>query len=152
MTLVDVSDGILSKAKERIENSLNRVVKKEFKDPKEGEDFVKKAMSHIGMSTDVERSVVSCDLVIEAIIENIKIKQELFTRLDKAAPSSTVFASNTSSLSITEIASSVTRKDRFGGLHFFNPVPVMELVEVIRTDQTSEETFQLLFSFVKMIN
>ena len=65
--------------------------------------------------------------------------------------SSTVFASNTSSLSITEIASSVTRKDRFGGLHFFNPVPVMELVEVIRTDQTSEETFQLLFSFVKMI-
>ncbi|CAF1617710.1 unnamed protein product, partial [Didymodactylos carnosus] len=75
------------------------------------------------------------------IVENLKIKQELFKKLDEVAPS------NTSSLPITAIAELVQRKDKFGGLHFFNPVPVMKLLEVIRTSSTSDETFQTLMDF-----
>jgi 3-hydroxyacyl-CoA dehydrogenase len=109
-------------------------------------------MSRIIYTTDLENSVKdNCDLLIEAIVENMKIKQDMFTKLDKVAPSSTIFASNTSSLPITEMASVTQRKDKFGGLHFFNPVPVMKLVEVIRIADTSEQTFDTLLSFGKAV-
>jgi 3-hydroxyacyl-CoA dehydrogenase len=86
----------------------------------------------------------SADLIIEAIVENIDTKRALFKALDAAAPKHTIFASNTSSLPISSIAVSTERQDRFGGLHFFNPVPQMKLVEVIRTPQTSQATFDAL--------
>ena len=81
----------------------------------------------------------SCDLIVEAIIEQLPSKRELFTSLDSLCPPSTIFASNTSSLTITEIASVTKRPQRFVGLHFFNPVPVMKLVEVVRTIATDDE-------------
>lgn len=84
------------------------------------------------------------DLVIEAIVENLDVKRKLFSQLDQHAPAKTIFASNTSSIPIADIASSTKRTDRFGGLHFFNPVPQMKLCEVIKTEQTSDETYQQL--------
>ena len=92
----------------------------------------------------MEDSASKADLCIEAIVENLEVKRKLFAQLDEAAPKHTIFASNTSSLPIESIAMATKRGDRFGGLHFFNPVPQMKLVEVIRTPQTSDATFQSL--------
>lgn len=142
VVLVDVSQGVLEKAKSRIEESLKRVAKKQFGDDRKGgEDFVRKVAAGITLSTNPEEAVKNVDLVVEAIIENLDVKRKLFATLDKAAGPSTLFASNTSSLPISDIASSTSRKDRFGGLHFFNPVPVMKLLEVVRIPETSDDTF-----------
>lgn len=84
-----------------------------------------------------------CELVVEAIVESAQIKKELFGKLDKICPEA-VFASNTSSISITELANSVSKPERFIGMHFFNPAPVMKLVEIIRGVQTSDETFSMV--------
>ncbi|XP_065909523.1 hydroxyacyl-coenzyme A dehydrogenase, mitochondrial-like [Dysidea avara] len=148
VVLVDQTDAILQKAKERIATSLKRVASKQYPDDaKAMKQFMTETMSKISMSEDPTSNIGSCDLIVEAIVENMAIKQKLFKQLDEAAPQKTIFASNTSSLSITEIASATDRLDRFGGLHFFNPVPVMKLVEVIKCNETSQETFDSLFMF-----
>ncbi|XP_076150895.1 hydroxyacyl-coenzyme A dehydrogenase, mitochondrial [Alosa pseudoharengus] len=152
VVLVDTSEDILKKSAKGIEGSLKRVVKKKFADkPEAGEEFIQKVMKNVSTSTDANSTVQNTDLVIEAIVENLKIKQGLFGALDKAAPQHTIFASNTSSLPITDIASSTARLDRFGGLHFFNPVPMMKLVEVIRTESTSQESYDALMAFSKAL-
>ncbi|XP_071373388.1 hydroxyacyl-coenzyme A dehydrogenase, mitochondrial isoform X2 [Centroberyx affinis] len=152
VTLVDTSEDILNKAVKGIEGSLKRVVKKKFADkPEAGVEFIQKVLQNVSTSTDATSAVQSTDLVLEAIVENLKIKQDLFGGLDKVAPAHTIFASNTSSLPITDIASSTNRLDRFGGLHFFNPVPMMKLVEVIGTSTTSQETFDSLLNFSKAL-
>ncbi len=92
-----------------------------------------------------------CDLIIEAIVENVDVKTEAFAALEKVVGAHTVFASNTSSLCIMELAAKTGRPDKFGGLHFFNPVPLMKLVEVIRALTTSEETYKTLFEFAVAI-
>uniref|UniRef100_A0A8C7I0E3 Hydroxyacyl-coenzyme A dehydrogenase, mitochondrial n=1 Tax=Oncorhynchus kisutch TaxID=8019 RepID=A0A8C7I0E3_ONCKI len=152
VVLVDTNEEILKKSAKGIEGSLKRVVKKKFADkPDAGAEFIAKVMANVSISTDAASVVGSTDLVLEAIVENLKIKQGLFGALDKVAPAHTIFASNTSSLPITDIASSTSRLDRFGGLHFFNPVPMMKLVEVIGTSATSQETFDSLLAFSKAL-
>lgn len=152
VALVDTSEDVLKKSLKGIEGSLKRVVKKKFADkPEAGEEFIQKVLQNVTTSSDAKAAVQSTDLVLEAIVENLKIKQDLFGALDKVAPEHTLFASNTSSLPITDIASSTTRLDRFGGLHFFNPVPMMKLVEVIGTSSTSQETFDSLLNFSKAL-
>ena len=91
------------------------------------------------------------DLVIEAVTENLDLKREVFTTLDRACPPHTILASNTSSLSITEMAAMTERPDRFLGLHFFNPVPLMKLVEVVKTVRTSPETLETGLAFARKI-
>lgn len=152
VVLVDMSEDILKKSAKSIEGSLKRVVKKKFADkPEAGEEFLQKAMKNISTSTDASAVVQKTDLVVEAIVENLKVKQDLFSTLDKVAPEHTIFASNTSSLPIADIASSTARLDRFGGLHFFNPVPMMKLVEVIKAPGTSQQTFDALMDFSKAL-
>ncbi|KAM9856720.1 hydroxyacyl-coenzyme A dehydrogenase, mitochondrial [Aulostomus maculatus] len=152
VTLVDTSNDILQKSVKGIEGSLKRVVKKKFADkPEAGEEFIQKVLKNISTSSDAGSAVQSTDLVLEAIVENLKIKQDLFGGLDKLAPAHTIFASNTSSLPVSDIARSTSRLDRFGGLHFFNPVPMMKLVEVIGTSATSQETFDSLLNFSKAL-
>jgi 3-hydroxybutyryl-CoA dehydrogenase len=92
-----------------------------------------------------------CDLVIEAIIENLEDKRQAYAALEKIVQRDTLFASNTSSLCITELAAASSRPDRFCGLHFFNPVPLMKLVEVIRALTTSDETYQTVFAFARSL-
>ncbi|XP_070683876.1 hydroxyacyl-coenzyme A dehydrogenase, mitochondrial [Pempheris klunzingeri] len=152
VTLVDTNGDILKKSVKGIEGSLKRVVKKKFADkPEAGEEFIQKILQNVSISTDAGSAAQGSDLVVEAIVENLKIKQDLFSQLDKLAPQHTIFASNTSSLPISDIASSTNRLDRFGGLHFFNPVPMMKLVEVIATSATSQETFDSLLNFSKVL-
>lgn len=92
-----------------------------------------------------------CDLIIEAVIEDLDLKNEMYSSLDKICPPKTIFASNTSSLTVMSMAASTDRTDRFCGLHFFNPVPVMRLVEVVKTVATSKETIETVYEFSKKI-
>ncbi|CAB3247407.1 unnamed protein product [Arctia plantaginis] len=134
-----VSSDVLAKAQKSIGANLGRVAKKLYKDkPQDGEKFVTEALARIKTSTDPVEASKTSDLVVEAIVENIGVKH----KLDEAVPAHTIFASNTSSLSINDIASVVKRKDKFGGLHFFNPVPVMRLLEVVKGAETSEATYK----------
>ena len=97
--------------------------------------------------TTAVEDLKDCDLVIEAIIEQLPAKRELFSALDKICPESTIFASNTSSLTITEMAAGTKRASRFVGMHFFNPVPVMKLVEVVRTISTDAAVYEEMVAF-----
>ncbi|KAM4595039.1 hydroxyacyl-coenzyme A dehydrogenase, mitochondrial [Fundulus diaphanus] len=152
VTLVDMSEDILRKSVKGIEGSLKRVAKKKFAEkPEAGEEFIQKVLQNVSTATDPAAAAPTSDLVLEAIVENLKVKQDLFGRLDKLAPAHSIFASNTSSLPITDIARSTSRQDRFGGLHFFNPVPMMKLVEVVATPATSQETFDSLLNFSKAL-
>jgi 3-hydroxybutyryl-CoA dehydrogenase len=95
--------------------------------------------------------LADCDIVIEAIIENVEDKKKMFSSLDGIVKKHSIFASNTSSISITEVAAATHRPDKFVGLHFFNPVPLMKLVEVVRTVATSEAVFETAFEFGKSL-
>ncbi|XP_023021005.1 hydroxyacyl-coenzyme A dehydrogenase, mitochondrial [Leptinotarsa decemlineata] len=150
--LVDVSSDILKKSEAGILNNIKRVAKKLYKEnADDAKKFIEGATSHLKYSTDINTGVEDADLVVEAIVENIEVKHKLFKNIDDAAPQKTLFASNTSSLSIAEIASVTKRLDRFGGLHFFNPVPVMKLLEVIRTPETTDDTYQAMMAWGKAI-
>ncbi|XP_059057661.1 probable 3-hydroxyacyl-CoA dehydrogenase B0272.3 isoform X2 [Achroia grisella] len=151
VTIVDLKPELLENAQKSIQNNLRRVGKKTFKDDAAKiENFVKESTSRINTSTKVEDGV-NADLIIEAIVEKLDVKQELFNKLDQLAPEHTILATNTSSISINAIGAGIKRKDRYGGLHFFNPVPVMRLLEVIKGDQISEATYQTLMEWGKSI-
>jgi len=101
--------------------------------------------------TTTFEALKACDLIIEAIIENVDEKKQTYAALDAIVGPHAIFVSNTSSLCITELAAATKRPDRFGGLHFFNPVPIMKLVEVIRALTTSDDTYQAVFTFAKSL-
>merc|ERR1719175_401360 len=139
VTLVDISPEVLDASRKRISDSVARVAKKQFKEDAEGgEKFKASVMGNISTATTAN-----------AALENMGLKQKLFKEFDAIAPPKTIFASNTSSLPIAEIASATSRLDRFGGLHFFNPVPVMKLLEVVRIPETSDETFDAMIAWGK---
>lgn len=96
-------------------------------------------------------ALANCDIIIEAIIENVEEKKKMFFALDGMVKKDAIFASNTSSISITEVAAATKRPDKFVGLHFFNPVPLMKLVEVVRTIATSDQAFETAFEFGKSL-
>lgn len=151
VTIVDLEPEIINKAQKSIQANLGRVAKKLYKDdPGKIEGFVKESLDRIKISTKVEDSV-NADLIVEAIVEKLDIKQELFNKLDKLAPEHTILATNTSSISVNAIGSGIKRKDKFGGLHFFNPVPVMRLLEVIKSDHISEDTYQAMMEWGKSV-
>ncbi|KAG0224791.1 hypothetical protein BGW42_004851 [Actinomortierella wolfii] len=145
VTMVDLNESALKRGHDIIGSSLKRVAKKAFpEDAAKQKELIDKTFANIKSSTDSEKASQDADLIIEAIVENLATKQKLFSLLDKAAPEHALFCSNTSSLPIAEIAKATKRGDRFGGLHFFNPVPQMKLVEVIRTEETSQDSFDSL--------
>jgi 3-hydroxybutyryl-CoA dehydrogenase len=98
-----------------------------------------------------QRALADCDIIIEAIIENVEVKKKTFATLDAIVKKDAIFASNTSSISITEVAAATKRADRFVGLHFFNPVPLMKLVEVVRTIATDNAAFETAYEFGKSL-
>ena len=132
----DIKDEFVEKGLAGINKSLSRLVSK----GKMTEDSKEEILSRISGTTDMNLAA-DCDLVVEAAIENMKIKKEIFAELDRICKPETILASNTSSLSITEVASATGRPEKVIGMHFFNPAPVMKLVEIIRGMATSQETF-----------
>ena len=138
----EVSGEIVEKGLKNIDKNLARLVEKGALDEsKKGE-----IRGRLKGTTAVD-DLKDCDVVIEAIIEQLLAKRELFCALDAICPPPTIFASNTSSLTITEIATATKRPERFVGLHFFNPVPVMKLVEVVRTIATDPAVYEDMVSF-----
>lgn len=152
VTIVELNQEVLDKTHKSIQQSLQKVSKKVYKEnPQEGEKFISETLSRISTSTSLPDVVHDSDLVVEAIVENLSVKHKLFKSIDEVAPEKTIFASNTSSLLIGDIASVSKRKDRFAGLHFFNPVPVMKLLEIVKTPETSDETYNQLIAWAKAI-
>jgi 3-hydroxybutyryl-CoA dehydrogenase len=129
----EVSDEVLQKGLGSIRKFLEGGVAR----GKVTEETMKTTLANLKGTTRLE-DLADCDLVIEAVVENIDLKRELFSKLDTICKAETLFASNTSSLSITEMSTFTKRPDRFLGLHFFNPVPLMKLVEVVRTIRTGD--------------
>ena len=142
----EIDDAQVAAGKKRIEGSLAKAVEKGKLQSADRDA----ALSRISYTTQLG-DLRDVDLVIEVIIENPDIKKKLFSELDGICKKETIFVSNTSNISITEIASATKRQDRFAGMHFFNPVPVMKLVEVIRGVLTSENTTASLVEFGKTL-
>ena len=142
----EVEDGVLKKGIGRIEKFLSGGVEK-GKVTAEEKD---RTLANLSGTTKLEE-LKDCDLVIEAIIENVEEKAKAYRVLDGVVADHAIFCSNTSSLCITELAATTKRPDRFAGLHFFNPVPLMKLVEVIRGLTTSDDTYQQVFAFAQSL-
>ncbi len=142
----EVAPELVEKGLKSIEKNLQRMVEKGSLSEVERDH----TRSRLRGTTSLEE-LHDVDLVIEAIIEQLPAKKELFGALDKVCPARTIFASNTSSISITEMATATRRPDRFLGLHFFNPVPVMKLVEVIRSISTDPKVFDEIVAFAERL-
>ena len=139
VTLRDIKDEYVKKGLSKIERFLDKSIEKGKMKP----DEKKKILSHLKGTTKLE-DLKDMDLIIEAIFENLKVKKELFKDLDKICKKETYFASNTSTIPITDLASVTSRPEHFIGMHFMNPVPLMKLVEVIRGLRTNDETTKLI--------
>jgi 3-hydroxybutyryl-CoA dehydrogenase len=142
----EVNDPFLQKGLARVRSFLDDGVAKGKASPQSRDT----ALGNLSGTTTFE-ALKDCDLIIEAIVENLEEKRTTWASLEGIVDGDTIFVSNTSSLCITELAAATRRPDRFGGLHFFNPVPIMKLVEVIRALTTSDETYRTVFSFAESL-
>ena len=147
VSLVDISLENLENAKIKISENLEKLVKKD----KISNLDKQKTLSKISFYNDMKNCVNNCDLIIEAATES-KIKLNIFKELDSICKPEAILASNTSSISITEIALSTNRPDKIIGMHFMNPVPIMKLVEVIKGEQTSKKTFDTIMDLSKKLD
>jgi 3-hydroxybutyryl-CoA dehydrogenase len=144
--VLEVEQTVLDKGLGRTKKFLNDGVEKGKVTP-EARD---KTLANLSGTTSFE-DLQECDLIVEVIIENLEEKAKAFASLEAVVAEQTIFCSNTSSLCITELAAKTRRPDRFAGLHFFNPVPLMKLVEVIRGLTTSDETYHTVFAFAQSL-
>ncbi len=145
VTLVDMDQDFLERALNTIFKNLDRQVKKEIISAGQKEE----AVSRISTTTSLEDGVAEAQLVVEAVPEKLELKEEIFTTLDEEAPADAILATNTSSISITEIAAFTQRPEKVIGMHFMNPVPMMKLVEVIRGLVTDDATTQAVMDLSK---
>ncbi|TET89238.1 MAG: 3-hydroxybutyryl-CoA dehydrogenase [Methanomassiliicoccales archaeon] len=143
VSMRDIEERFVQGGFERIKRPLQKRVEK----GKMAQEDVDAIVSKIHGTVDMKEALEGAQLVIEAVIENMDLKKEVFKEADEVCPPDVVFASNTSSLSVTEIGSATSRPDKFVGMHFFNPAPVMKLVEIIRGSETSDETVQFAKEF-----
>ncbi len=138
--LSDVDRDVLAAARRSIETNLDKGISLGKVEP----DDAEAALERLGLHADLAEAVGEADLVIEAVPEDIALKLEIFRTVEAAAPARALFATNTSGLSVTEIAAATARPERFAGMHFFNPVHIMRLVELVKGLETSEETLRTL--------
>ena len=147
VTLIEVKQEFADRALATIEKNLNRMVAKE----KITEADKKTTLGNIAVSLNIEDAVKDRDLVVEAVNENLELKSKIFKTIDEHAPEKAILASNTSSISITKLAAATSRSNQIIGMHFFNPVPVMKLVEVVRGLDTSDEVCQTVLETAKSL-
>jgi 3-hydroxybutyryl-CoA dehydrogenase len=142
----EVNDEFAARGRASIEKSLGRAVEKGKLEASARDEII----GRIRMTTELEE-LKDADIIIEAVTEDIELKNEMFRTLDRVCADHTIFASNTSSLTIADMAAATNRPHRFVGLHFFNPVPVMKLVEVVRTIAVEQEAFTTAFEFARSL-
>jgi len=142
----DVAPELGERARERIDHYLSRGVEKGRLTP----DAKEEALGNLTLTTELS-DLAGCQLVIEAAFEDLGVKRELFGELDRIVPPPAILATNTSALSVTQMADATRTPERVVGLHFFNPAPVLPLVEVVRTVHTSDETFDAAYAFAQRI-
>ena len=147
VTLVDVSQETLVRGIDSIDSSLQQAVSKGQLSPAD----MQRILRNISTAAGSQKAAANADLIIEAVSENIDLKKKLFAEFDRIAPEHTVFASNTSSLSITEMGAATQRPDKMIGIHFFSPVPLIKGVEVIKGFRTSDETVNVILVFLAKI-
>ena len=146
VTVLEQEQKFLDRGFAGIEKSLAKLAEKgKLKEPA---DTVRGRLK----GTTSPQTLADCDIIVEAIIENVEEKKRTFSALDSIVKQDAIFASNTSSISITEVAAATRRPDRFVGLHFFNPVPLMKLVEVVRTIATSDQAFATAYQFSQSLD
>ncbi|WP_232701407.1 3-hydroxyacyl-CoA dehydrogenase family protein [Halobacterium wangiae] len=148
VTLRDVDADIVSEGLDAVESNLEGGVEREKVTPDERDA----TLDRLSGTTDLEEAVAAADLVVEAVPEDVDLKQTVLSEAEDVAPADAVLASNTSSLPVTELASALQRPAQFVGLHFFNPVHIMTLVEVVVAEQTSEETLSFAREFVEDVD
>ena len=149
VTLIDVSEQSLEKALSTISKNLDRMVSKD----KISESEKSQTLANIQTSTEINKDVLSgTDLVVEAATENLDIKLQIFENLDSLCPDKTILASNTSSILISTIAGATNRADKVIGMHFMNPVPIMKLVEVIKSKETSSQVVSTIMELSKNLD
>jgi 3-hydroxybutyryl-CoA dehydrogenase len=146
VTVVDISEEIVEKAKGKVRVGLNRRVEK----GKITQEEMESVLSRMNWSTDLDLAK-ECDFVIEATSENLGVKKEVFNKLDSICLPETVLATNTTALSVSDIASATSRPDKVIGMHFFNPAVIMKLVEIIRGEKTSDETIATAKTFAESL-
>ncbi len=144
----EVSDALCQRGKASIEKSFARAIEKSKGKVTEADRDA--AMARLSFTTNL-RDLADCDIVIEAVVEDIEVKNGMWKELDGLCPPHSIFASNTLSLTIAAMAAATTRPGQMVGLHFFNPVPVMKLVEVVRTVTTSDATFDAAYAFARQL-
>jgi 3-hydroxybutyryl-CoA dehydrogenase len=142
----EMDENLLNKGLNRIKTGLEKLSEKGKIKTEDKDAMLQRLSGTVNLS-----DMASCDLIIEAVFEDINVKNEIFTALDKACKKETIFASNTSSLPISKMAVQTSRKEKFIGLHFFNPVAVMPLVEVIKTIATDPQIIEIAVNFVKSL-
>jgi 3-hydroxybutyryl-CoA dehydrogenase len=142
----EVSEELAERARERIAHYLGRGVEKGRLTPEERDA----ALARLTTTTELD-DLAGCDLVVEAVVEEVDAKRQLFRELEGVVGPGAVLATNTSALSVTEIASATERPDRVVGLHFFNPAPILPLVEVVRTDAASQDAVETAYAFAERI-
>ncbi|MDF2956641.1 MAG: 3-hydroxyacyl-CoA dehydrogenase [Candidatus Alkanophagales archaeon MCA70_species_1] len=145
--LRDIEDEFVERSISTMKSSLGKLVQK----GKISQGDADAIIGRIKGTTDLKEAAGDADLVIEAVVENMDVKKQVFKELDEICPERTIFASNTSSLSITEMAAATKRPEKVVGMHFFNPVPVMRLVEIVRGLTTSDETVEVARAFAEKL-
>ena len=145
VTVLEVEQKFLDRGFAAIEKSLAKFAEKGT--IKETPQAIRERLK----GTTKKEDLVNCDIIIEAIIENVEEKKKMYSSIDGIVKRDVIFASNTSSISITELLTSTKRPERFVGLHFFNPVPLMKLVEVVRTIATADDVYQTAYEFAKKL-
>lgn len=148
VNLIDTQEAALSKAVQTIQKNLDRQLAKNIID----EATKASTIANITTKTSIQEGVINADIVVEAATENIDIKKSIFTQLDQYAPKDCILATNTSSISITQLAAVTKRPSQVIGMHFMNPVPVMKLVEIINGQETSTATTEAIVSLTKAID
>lgn len=153
VTIVGRSQDKCTACRTKISTGLARSAKKKFADNEELQSkHIESSLANLELCTDlVDANLPEADLVVEAIVENLKVKQKLFTDLALVTSDKCIFATNTSSFLLKDVSCKLERQDNFAGLHFFNPVPAMKLVEVVRGDETSDEVYEALYQFCQRL-
>ncbi|KAI6186547.1 3-hydroxybutyryl-CoA dehydrogenase [Aphelenchoides besseyi] len=153
VTLVGRSEDKCEQARSKITQTLSRSAKRKMpNDVQAQQEYVSTALANLELRTDVmDADLLNADMIVEAIVENLKVKQNFFEKIEPLVNRDCILVTNTSSFLLSDVMAKIERREKFAGLHFFNPVPAMKLVELVRSEETSDETFNSLYRYCQRV-